>query len=295
MPLHSERLLYLAEHRKYGKYTNQLFWYKKHKGKDWSKGQNFGDYLSKVLVGEIVLRQRLKTVLSSQHQLLAIGSILHFARDGDTVWGSGINGKIALSKLAFKTLDVRSVRGPLTQKILLSRGIQSADVFGDPAILLPYLFPDLTYKPIPNKVILLPNLNEYEACKTLKTVVSSHMRLVSPLLHWRSVMDEVLTSEVVLTSSLHGLILSETFRVPVYLFRPFGGETMHKYEDYLEGSGRKLHKIPKSFLEGTSIKNGVNFAKPCFDEEKLLQAFPFNFYTKELTPRHQRNTNGLQG
>src|SRR5690606_38430075 len=72
-------------------------------------------------------------------RLLAIGSILHFAQTGDNVWGSGWNGKIPEKEFTAKDLKVHAVRGPLTAEFLRKRGIVVPDVYGDPALLLPYI------------------------------------------------------------------------------------------------------------------------------------------------------------
>ena len=45
-------------------------------------------------------------------RLFAIGSVLHNARDGETVWGSGINAKIPEAQHRFRRLDVRGIRDP---------------------------------------------------------------------------------------------------------------------------------------------------------------------------------------
>src|SRR5690349_3382462 len=55
-------------------------------------GVNFGDYLSSVIVTKIAADAGLflDEERPSPARLLAIGSILHFARNGDIVWGSGV-------------------------------------------------------------------------------------------------------------------------------------------------------------------------------------------------------------
>lgn len=268
---------YASEDIRYKDLTRSLFYYQKHPVDPWIKGENFGDYLSKIVVGELARRRGFVEMTSTSHRLLAIGSIMHFAKDGDTVWGSGVNGKIDYNKLVFKSLDIRSVRGPLTQKVLRQKGVDSPDMFGDPAILLPSIFPKMEHNPIRNKVAMVPNLNEYEPCKAL---VPEDVDLISPLMHWHTVLDEILTSELVLTSSLHGLILSEAFGVPVRLFSPFGGETLFKYEDYLEGTGRILSTTPESFQDGVDIDKGLDFTKPLFREEDLLETFPYDLFKR---------------
>src|SRR4051794_38477481 len=55
-------------------------------------GENFGDHLSTVIVTKILADAGffLGEGHSSRERLLAVGSILHFARNGDHVWGSGV-------------------------------------------------------------------------------------------------------------------------------------------------------------------------------------------------------------
>ncbi len=169
------------------------------------------------------------------------------------------------------------MRGPLSRDILIDKGIDVEPIFGDPALLLPIIFPDMSHSPVKGKQIAIPNLNEFDDCVGL---CPSDIKLVSPLSHWRNVLSEILSSEYVLTSSLHGLILSEAFHVPVRLFEPFGGETLFKYEDYLEGTGRKLTKIPPSFNESFQLNDGVELDKLDFDADKLLDVFPRDMFVK---------------
>jgi hypothetical protein len=55
---------------------------------------------------------------------------------------------------------------------------------------------------------------------------------------------------------------------------------MFKYEDYLEGTGRTLYRMPKSFLDTMACNEGVSFSSPCFNESSLLEAFPCDLFTK---------------
>ena len=55
--------------------------------------------------------------VDKDRKLLALGSILTYARNNDVVWGSAVNGKwLDLKHYKFTTLDVRAVRGPLTRE-----------------------------------------------------------------------------------------------------------------------------------------------------------------------------------
>jgi pyruvyltransferase len=112
---------------------------------------NFGDTLSEKIVERIV-GHRIATTFnkslradSKKIKLLAIGSIIHMAEDNDVIWGSGVNGKhpnkTDKNFYRFSQLDVRAVRGPLTRQFLMDMGIKCPAVYGDPALLLPKLFP----------------------------------------------------------------------------------------------------------------------------------------------------------
>lgn len=92
--------------------------------------------LSKCLLSKIKIIDK----LTNKNKLLSIGSVMHFAKDNDSIWGTGINGKINESHLKFKNLDVRAVRGPRTREFLMGRGIMVPEIYGDPGLLLPMFF-----------------------------------------------------------------------------------------------------------------------------------------------------------
>jgi hypothetical protein len=64
-----------------------LYWWQPANG-----SLNFGDELSRVVVEKIIKREPVKAE-EGEKKLLAVGSIMQFAEEGDVVWGSGINGK----------------------------------------------------------------------------------------------------------------------------------------------------------------------------------------------------------
>src|SRR5947209_20119175 len=83
---------------------------------------NFCDYLSLVIVERSLQRSgyTLSDETARQVQLFAIGSVLHYARNDNVIWGSGINGRPGQDDLnrRVQTLDIRAVRGPRTQEVL---------------------------------------------------------------------------------------------------------------------------------------------------------------------------------
>lgn len=270
---------YFFDFLRYKGLNQRMFWFQKFKRRRWVYGQNFGDYLSFVIVGELLNRSKAfpLRVRKAEQKLLALGSVMHFANTGDVVWGTGVNGKMPLDRHKFDDLDVRMVRGPLTRDFLKDQGVSvPGDVYGDPAILLPYLFPKLKAKPVSGKVIVLPNFNELDQIRPL---ISSGFNLVSPVGYWRDIVKQILSSELVLTSSLHGLIIAEVFNVPVRFVAPCGGETLFKYDDYLQGTGRQMKVQPQSFLQGIHQDMGVTFSPPIINVEGMIGKFPLDFFS----------------
>lgn len=236
--------------------------------------RNFGDELSPVLVREVLTQHFALRVRNLQpkdgKKLFAIGSILHFARSGDVVWGSGVNGKVADEAHKFSSLDVRAVRGPLTREFLSTRGIECPPVYGDPALLLPLFLRRNTFpSKKPNDYIVIPNYNDLPLFAGQKNVVS-------PLNPLRRILAEILNTKLVIASSLHGVILAEAYGVPAVLMLPEGhGEHIFKYRDYYSGTGRGDFPVASSVSEALKTDRA---GKLVFDTEQLLRAFPLDMY-----------------
>lgn len=239
---------------------------------------NFGDYISLKLVERIVGKP--VEVVHPAHlyrrKLLAIGSILTYARDNDIVWGSGINGKCLDVKLyKFTTLDVRAVRGPLSRDFLQKNfNITVPEIYGDPALLFPYFFPELKKKAKPtHKYLIIPHYSElylFPKEKYGETVVS-------PTLPWHEVIEQILDSEFVISSSLHGVIIAEAFGIPARCLKLTNKEPLFKYSDYYLGTGRPHFTVAHSVEEALNM--GPEQPFKC-DLKKLYDAFPFDFWAE---------------
>jgi pyruvyltransferase len=233
-------------------------------------GLNFGDVLSEVLVTK-VLADRGHTLLDQTVQrarLLALGSIMHFARDGDVIWGAGVNGKIADSRHAFTSLDVRAVRGPLTAEFLKRKGIAVPEVYGDPALLMPTLFPSLRPSAV-DPLVTVPNLND------VPLLVAAGIDHVSPLMGWNVCVERILAGRLVVGSSLHAIIVAEAFGIPARYVRFSESESIMKYEDYALATGRSTLQPARSIDEAREM-GGMPPIR--FDASRLLEAFPIDLW-----------------
>jgi pyruvyltransferase len=234
---------------------------------------NFGDHLSHIIVNKILAENNLtlEEETIAQKRLIALGSVIHFAKDGDTIWGSGINGKVNQELHKFKSLDVRAVRGPLTRQFLQQRGIKVPEVYGDPALLLPYLFKDRFKKQPELPFVIVPNLHDLHIAKD-----RSWKNVISPLESWNMCISKIVKAEFVIASSLHGLIVAEAYGIPARYIRMSNEESLFKYNDYMLGTGRGEIEFATSIDEAMEM-GGME--KMNFDHHKLLSAFPFDLWS----------------
>lgn len=235
---------------------------------------NFGDALSEALVERMLGHKVLvaQHPFSGQQKLLGMGSILNYAQDHDVIWGTGINGKTPIDAYHFSCLDVRAVRGPLTRNFLLERGILCPEVYGDPTLLLPICFPEFQKSANPSKeYVIIPHYSD-------EHLFLDEPDRVSVKENWDIVVQKILDSKFVISSSLSGVIVAEAFGIPARLLiieHENNTENLVKYEDYYLGTNRS------SFKYATSVKEALEMEgedMPVCDLEKLYRAFPFEFF-----------------
>ncbi len=229
---------------------------------------NFGDDLSRVIVERILGHSvRYKPLESKEKLLLSAGSILHFARDGDVIWGSGFREN-PLSENRFSNVDVRAVRGPRTREFLLKMGIDCPEVYGDPAVLMGFLFPEFKKEEPIYDYIIIPNIGEISCFVNYKNIVL-------PTLPWNEIVKKMMQSRLVISSSLHGIIVAESFGVPARLLKMTWIEPLLKYQDYYESTGRP------NFHYATSVQEALQMGgeEPSrIDINPLIESFPWDYF-----------------
>lgn len=235
---------------------------------------NFGDYLSLKLVERIVGGE---VETATQHcptkKMLAIGSVLIIARDNDVVWGTGMNGKrMDLKHYKFRNLEVKAVRGPLTRAFLLDNfDIDCPEIYGDPALLIPYFFPEFKKKQNPeNDYIILSHYSEKHLFPK-----DQYPNVVYADEPWRTVIRKILNSKFVISSSLHGLVVAEAYGIPAKYLRVTEGEPLFKFIDYYLGTNRPNFQFATSIEEALAM--GGEPPVIC-DLNKLYQSFPFEYW-----------------
>ena len=242
---------------------------------------NFGDDASPLLVTKLSGIES-RRVAAGERKLLAIGSILHRANDGDIVWGSGLKSDEALDEHPGGNILVTAVRGPKTLKVLEKAGWDTSNIKAmfDPGVLLRHIWAerlakyDVKKNNRLGKIRIVPHFKDELVFKRQRPDLIKHFISADgdPL----RILEKMLGAELVISSSLHGIIFAESLGIPAIWIDSPGGEAHFKYLDYYEGTGRVgVQAIPTI----TEALESQAPEVPEFDFEKLLATFP----EKEIT------------
>lgn len=239
-----------------------------------STGDNVGDLLSLIIYKQMLKTGGVKHPFSVKtRRVVAIGSVLSFVESGKTtVWGTGLMNEKCVEVLPIKNakLDVRAVRGPKTRKCLIKAGYICPEVYGDPAILLP-VFYNPTVSTIKGKVVIIPHHSRFEKyASRFDNVLDTYTS------DWRKFVLEIKSAEKVISSSLHGIILAESYGIPCVWLNDIP-DSPFKYEDYYQSSGRDTYPLANDIEEAMTMQGEIN---PCFNkmQKDLMDCFPYDLF-----------------
>lgn len=226
----------------------------------WWRAANFGDTLTPIIIKHFLDRKVEFVERNQSNKLLSVGSIIHCLKPGDVVFGTGTHRNIKIQ--GYKDNKFLAVRGPITRSFV--EGADVPEVYGDPAILLPFIYKpenikkthDVGYLPHYVDKMLIPELKPGEKFIDIQS-------------DWRNVINEVLTCKKIIASSLHGIIVAEAYGIPVewavYSDKIIGGPL--KFHDYFLGSGRErynpghvLPPIPDLYNKQITLLEALNKA-----------------------------------
>ena len=245
----------------------------------WYEKPNLGDELSYHIVTYMLgLRGlSLESPISSIKHLYAIGSIITAGLQDCTIWGSGILRVDLIDRIKGRNLDIRAVRGPLTRMILEDLGYKVPAVYGDPAILLPRLY-------MPNNIekkykygVISQKDQVYKCVSDLDFMRRDDVLIIDiKTKDYKSFIDKICSTEKVVSSSLHGIIIAETYGIPALLHQPTT-ESLFKYCDWYYSTGRLEYPVAKKLSDIETI----NIAKvPNLEElqTRLIETFPYDLF-----------------
>lgn len=245
---------------------------------------NFGDDLNVPLIEYLsAARVRLYNTLlckKGKENLLAIGSIIeNFCNEDSIIWGSG--AMFGDKPLRHKPKKVCSVRGPLTREYLISQGVECPDIYGDPALLFPIYFTPKAEKKY--KLGIIPHYSDFNL-PHLMSFREAHPEILfiqlQNYISWQDIITKICSCEKIVSSSLHGMILSDAYGIPnirmVCSNAIEGGD--FKYKDYMKGVGRQYQEPIdcRTYMNLKLIHRELdNYIPLHFDTQPLLNAFPY--------------------
>lgn len=240
---------------------------------------NVGDLINPYLVEKISGRKAHNVRSKMIRHVVGLGSMFHMANSNSLIWGTGIiSGEVDFRKM-IKCHSVKAVRGHLTKNILFENGVICSDnlPLGDPGLLMPNFYNPRIIKKY--KVGIIPHYVDIDL-EFLKTIEDSVV--IDVRQDPESFIDELLKCEYVISSSLHGLILADSYAIPnkwvtfsdkitggSFKFRDYYSTTDKPDEDCVLCLDREVfYNIINSVEMYASVKGFI------FDKEELTKSFP---------------------
>lgn len=193
---------------------------------------NAGDLLNRDLVRHLY-GQEPENIADQGNRLLLVGSVAHRMLPGDILAGVGTKGS-PLPALN-GTMEIRGVRGPITYDALASAGYDVSTIRFqyDPGLLVNELYPAEVATPAERgRVAFIPHYRD-----RLDYRPSGRYSIIDIDCEPATLAREIARSELVLTSSLHGLVFAHAIGRPVVLVASIHDEPILKYQDYLASVG----------------------------------------------------------
>ena len=244
------------------------------------------------------------------YNLVSLGSYMARTIPNSYVYGTGTLQQAPYSLIGTKddkvshfpeNINIAAVRGPKTRQVLVDNGYPNCpEIYGDPGLLMKILYqPEIVgeFKSqggSAGSVCLLPHYvhnqkynifyNQFRstsASNKLKnhlTENSLELRLLDATWPWQQVVNSIYSCQVVISSSLHGLIISDAYNIPNVWLTEYSirkEDNDWKFLDYFESQGREgksLRKMEEFRIDGEYIYRGGNRV----DLEVLRAAFPFS-------------------
>ncbi|MEE2001522.1 polysaccharide pyruvyl transferase family protein [Alkalimonas sp. MEB108] len=241
----------------------------------WINTENFGDLLSPWLY-EKMTGLPVEYSPGDCPSYIGIGSILKRTTDHSIAWGTGSFGTEPRKQVAAKATYL-AVRGPLTRARIKNAGVECPAVYGDPALLTPmYYWPE-----VEKKYELGIVLRWSEKKWVNRDFGPGVKKIYLKTTNIEGVLDDMLSCKRIITSSLHGLIISDAYGIPsawLNSHTPKGGE--FKFYDYFLTVNKVRHAQSYDLFDGpvelidllTAFDFDCKFID--FDYEALLDACP---------------------
>ncbi len=238
----------------------------------WYATSNFGDNLTPWIIRKLGHTPILVSKDSEKRRYVITGSILSEANDRSSVWGAGIGNK---DEVVNSGALILAVRGPISRHRAISCGASCPDVCGDPALLMPLLYEVTKADDRRYKVGLLPHFIDQEHVLNERLLSSDNVLIIDALGTPESVADAVSRCDFVVSSSLHGIIVSMAYGIRC---------VWAKFTNLICGDGVKFIDFMMSVGLSSDVRP-VSFVGKQVTEEDLLVTEPFAMICNYNTDR----------
>jgi len=245
-----------------------------------SKLNNWGDKIGPILF-ECISGIKPKAVgmsfenIEKKDVYLIVGSILQRADPYSIIWGPGFITES--SKIIYKPKEIYAVRGPLTIKKLKEQGY-TCNVYGDPVLLYPRFYTPVSVKK-KYKLGVIPHFIDKNSEFLNKFRGISDILIIDIQEDINVFVDKVCSCELIASSSLHGIIVSDAYNIPsiwIELSSKVKGNGF-KFRDYFESVHRE-EKLPLVINENTTLQQVYDKFKDYvldIDIDRLYNVCPF--------------------
>jgi pyruvyltransferase len=213
----------------------------------WCVSSNVGDCLTPYLIKKItgLAPMYAQGGADYEHYVFA-GSMLNHATPHSVVWGAGL---ASMLDGVNPDLKIKAVRGPISRMRAINCGATCPKVYGDPAILLPKF-----YKPKVAKAFDVGVVPHYVDHLRVYARYIQGEKIIDPLQSVESFVDEIVSCERIISSSLHGVIIAHAYGIPAVWAKfsdSIGGDGT-KYRDYFQSVDwdvdQPINMVEKSYI-----------------------------------------------
>ena len=219
---------------------------------------------------------------------LCIGTLLdaeNYSRESTIVWGTGVSGQDRLFTIP---KEIRSVRGEKSIEFLRQKNMPYPALVGDPALILP-LFYQTKNKEKKYKLGIIPHVIDLEhpIIKQIQSENSNEVLIInlSKFEKWTDIIDQICSCESIASSSLHGLITSDTYGVPncwIELSGKISGGHF-KFYDYASSVNRTFNgPITMHTDIDKLIEECKQWTQPTINHSDILKSCPFNIKAEQV-------------
>ena len=237
----------------------------KYKGKRW-----YTEFLRRLIDFDF---KSLRHILKPwDNTLIAVGSVIAWGNKKSQVWGSGLLRATENVEVG----HIYAVRGKYTREVLINKGYNVPEVYGDPAILLP-----LIYRPKSTNnnynIGIIPNWEEFEYFFDKYHEQFKIIDLRSKDIE--DVINQIYSCNYILSTSLHGLIVAHTYGIKAIWIKKGDIQTDGiKFKDYFDSVKIRIYKPFTNYNTILEYKENI----PSFFKENNDISLPDMEYLKKV-------------